>query len=122
MQEENVITYCGEVAAPYLAERWATLGDHPLVGEARSCGLMAAIELTPDKATGAAFEGEAGRVGRICRENCFRNGLIMRSVLDTMVISPPLIISKDEIDLLVERAGRALDETLDESRKLGFMS
>ena len=68
MQEENIITYCGEVAAPYLAERWATLGDHPLVGEARSCGLMAAIELTPDKTTGAAFDGEAGRAGRICRD------------------------------------------------------
>ncbi len=122
MQEENIITYCGEVAAPYLAERWATLGDHPLVGEARSCGLMAAIELTPDKATGSAFNGEVGRAGRICRENCFRNGLIMRSVQDTMVISPPLIITKDEIDLLVERAVRALDETLDESRKFGIMS
>ena len=83
---------------------------------------MAAIELTPDKATGAAFEGEAGRVGLICRGNSFRNGLIMRSVGDTMVISPPLIISRDEIDLLVERAVRALDETLEETRRLGLMS
>ena len=46
----------------------------------------------------------------------------MRSVLDTMVISPPLIISKDEIDLLVERAGIALDETLEEAGSLGLMS
>ncbi|MCY3873813.1 MAG: aspartate aminotransferase family protein [Rhodobacteraceae bacterium] len=122
LQEENIIAYSGEVAAPYLAERWATLGDHPLVGEARSCGLMAAIELTPDKATRAAFKGEAERVGGICRENCFRNGLIMRSVLDSMVISPPLIITKDEIDLLVERAGLALDETLEEAARLGLMS
>lgn len=122
MQDENIIAYSGEVASPYLAERWATLGDHPLVGEARSCGLMAAIELTPDKAKGGEFEGEAGRVGRICRDNCFRNGLIMRSVLDTMVISPPLIISKDEIDLLVERARLALDETLEEAGRLGLMS
>ncbi len=123
MQDEDIVTHAGEVAGPHLAERWATLGDHPLVGEARSCGLMAALELTPNKdRQGAKFDGEAGQVGRICRGQSFENGLIMRCVGDTMVISPPLIITTDEIDLLVEKARRALDASLEEVQRLGLMS
>ena len=49
--------------------------------------------------------------GMICREHCFASKLIMRAVGDRMVISPPLIISKAEIDLLIERAIVALDKT-----------
>jgi len=50
-------------------------------------------------------------VGMICRGHCFENGLIMRAVGDTMIIAPPLVISKDEIDELVEKARKCLDLT-----------
>ena len=40
----------------------------------------------------------------ICRQHCFDNGLIMRAVGDTMIIAPPLVISTEEIDELVEKA------------------
>ncbi|MEC8153556.1 MAG: aspartate aminotransferase family protein, partial [Pseudomonadota bacterium] len=49
--------------------------------------------------------------GGICRDFCFRNNLVMRAVRDSMVCSPPLPIADDEIDLLVERAWAALDQT-----------
>jgi putrescine aminotransferase len=47
----------------------------------------------------------------ICRGHCFANGLIMRAVGDTMIISPPLVISKAEIDELVDKARQCLDLT-----------
>ena len=120
LQEEHIIETAASETAPYLARRWAELGTHPLVGEARISGMMAAIELTPDAAARAPFE-QAGAVAAICRDHCFANNLIMRHVGDKMVISPPLVISKPEIDLLVERAHKALDLTLKDAKAQGLM-
>ena len=78
---------------------------------------MGALALTPDKEARAAFAGEAGTVGLICREHCFSGGLVMRAVGDRMIISPPLTLSKADIDLLVDRASAALDKTYAERKK-----
>jgi putrescine aminotransferase len=86
------------------------LSDHPMVGEIRGVGLIGAIELVADKRTRRFFD-KRGRVGTICRDYCFENNLVMRAVRDTMVFSPPLIISHDEIDLLVARATAAINQT-----------
>jgi putrescine aminotransferase len=94
----------------YFANALASLADHPLVGEVRSCGLLAAIELVEDPASRRRFAPERG-VGAICRDHCLAEGLIMRPVRDTMVLAPPLVISEDEIDQIVQRAGRALERT-----------
>jgi putrescine aminotransferase len=100
---------------PYFQRRVAELADHPLVGEARGVGLLAAIELVADKKTGERFPNE-GKIGLLCRDFCFDNGLIMRSIRDTMVLAPPLIITKSEIDELVARARRCLDLTFETVR------
>ena len=97
------------------AKALATLADHPLVGETRSCGLIAALELVEDKARRRYFP-PARRVGLTCRDHCFANGLVMRAVRDVMVLAPPLIITEAEIDELVARARTALDLT---ARDLG---
>ena len=73
-------------------------------------GLMGSIALTPDKATRARFASEAGTVGLRCRERCFANNLIMRHVGDRMIIAPPLTIRPEEIDVLIARAKKSLDE------------
>jgi putrescine aminotransferase len=88
----------------------AALADHPMVGEIRGIGLIGAIELVADRRT-RRFLDKRGRTGMICRDYCIENGLVMRAVRDTMVFSPPLIISDDEIDLLVARATRAIEQT-----------
>jgi len=86
------------------------LDDNPMVGEIRGVGLIGAIELVAEKRTRRFFE-KRGRVGQICRDFCFENDLIMRAVRDTMVFSPPLIISELEVDLLVARAALAIEQT-----------
>ncbi len=110
MEEEKIVDYVRDVAGPYLAKKWATLADHPLAGEARTIGLMATLALTPDKATRAKFASDEGTVGLRCRERCFANNLVMRHVGDRMIIAPPLVITTAEIDTLVERARKSLDE------------
>jgi len=80
------------------------------VGEAKIVGLMGSIALTPDKESRAEFASDAGTVGYICRERCFANNLVMRHVNDRMIISPPLVITPEQIDALIERARKSLDE------------
>ena len=63
------------------------------------------------EATRKRYPSEAG-AGMVCRGHCFNNGLIMRAVGDTMIIAPPLVISKAEIDELVTKARKCLDLTL----------
>ncbi|MBP3362366.1 MAG: aspartate aminotransferase family protein [Pseudomonas sp.] len=111
LREEKIVEKVHAETAPYLQKRLRELNDHPLVGEVRGVGMLGAIELVQDKATRKRYEGRG--VGMICRQFCFDNGLIMRAVGDTMIIAPPLVISKDEIDELVTKARKCLDLTLE---------
>lgn len=110
LRDEAVIDRVRDDIGPYLAKRWAELGEHPLVGEARSLGLIGALELVADKQRGQRFP-QAFAVGNLCRDICFDKGLVMRSVGDTMIISPPLVIRHAQVDELVALAWQALDAT-----------
>jgi putrescine aminotransferase len=111
LRDEKIVERVKSETAPYLQKRLRELSDHPLVGEVRGIGMLGAIELVKDKATRERYVGRG--VGMICRTFCFNNGLIMRAVGDTMIISPPLVISFAEIDELVEKARKCLDLTLE---------
>ncbi|MDP2581168.1 aspartate aminotransferase family protein [Shimia thalassica] len=120
LEEEKIVETVREDTGPYLQKKWKALADHPLVGEAKIVGMMGSIALTPNKETRAAFKADVGTIGFKCREHCFANNLIMRHVGDRMVISPPLVITKDEIDTLIERATKALDLTLQQIKDEGL--
>ena len=109
MQDEKLIERVRELA-PYLKQKLSALADHPIVGEVRTQGFIGAIELVADKKTRRRFASE-GRVGGICRDRCFANGLIMRACWDTIVFAPPFCIEEAEIDEWAELARTALDET-----------
>ncbi len=111
IEEEGLVDHVRDTAAPYLKGKWESLADHPLVGEAKIVGMMGSIALTPDSASRATFAGGPGTAGLVCRGHCFDNNLIMRHVGDRMIISPPLILSTEEIDTLIERAWKSLDQT-----------
>jgi len=119
-RRESVVAGVKDDKAPYLAARWQELAAHPLVGEARSLGLLAAIELVADKASRRFFEPR-GEVGLRMRENCTRNGLVMRATRDTLFIAPPLVISRSEIDELLSKVVRSLDETATQARAEGWL-
>ncbi|WP_300056622.1 aspartate aminotransferase family protein [uncultured Roseobacter sp.] len=111
LQEESILEHVRNVAAPALKAGLEELAEHPLVGGLSIKGMMASLPLTPHKESRAKFAAEGGTVGYMCRERCFANNLVMRHVGDRMIVSPPLVITPEEIDILVARARRALNET-----------
>ncbi|MEQ8968153.1 MAG: aspartate aminotransferase family protein [Azospirillaceae bacterium] len=116
IEREGLVERVHRDTGPYLQARLReTFADHPIVGEVRGAGFLAAIELVADRRTRARFENY-GAVGTRCRDHAFRNDLVMRAVRDAMVMSPPLIATRDEIDELVDKAKVAIDAT---ARDLG---
>ena len=110
LEREDLVRRTAEDTGPYLAGRLATLADHPLVGEVRSLGLIGAVEIVARKGTTERFAGSPGRAGQIARDLCIKNGLMVRGVRDSLVMSPPLVITHEEIDRLVDIIRRSLDE------------
>ena len=117
---EQLVPRVRDETAPYLAAQFAALQDHPLVGEARSFGMTAGLVLMRDKATREMFDPERA-VGMVCRGHCFRNGLVMRAVGDRMIIAPPLVITRPQIDELIGLIRRCLDLTLADVRARGWL-
>ncbi len=118
LRDEKIIENVKDNTGPYLQSKWRELAEHPLVGEARGVGFIGALELVKDKSNREFFES-AGDAGQLCRDHCFDNGLIMRAVGDTMIISPPLIMNKEQIDELISIAIKCLDLT---AHDLGIVS
>lgn len=110
MQREGLVARARDDIGPYLQQKWSTLGEHPLIGEVRMLGMMGAMELVADRSSLQRFDESAG-VGTLCRNIAVDNGLVMRAVGDTMVIAPPLILSHQQADELVDLAWKTLDMT-----------
>ncbi len=110
LKRDKIIDTVGTETGPYFQKLLRELLDHPLVGEVRGVGLVAAIELVKEKKNRELFD-PVGKTGNICRDHCFENGLIMRATDDSMILSPPLIITKQQIDELMEKVNMCLDMT-----------
>ncbi len=102
---------------PVFAAHIARLNDHPLVGNARSVGLVGGLELAPEGKKAFANAGKAG--GRAAAEIA-KGGVLLRALIDTIAICPPMIITKDEIDEMFAPVEKALDATLDWVRAEGI--
>ena len=110
IERERLVERTADDTGPYFARALAGLARHPLIGEARSLGLLGAAEIVSRKGTNERFGGAEGKAGPIVRDLCIKNGLMVRAVRDTLVMSPPLVISHDEIDRLVAVLRKSLDE------------
>ncbi len=108
--EETDIVGHVRAVAPRLQEGLRRFADHPLVGEVRGLGLIAAVELVADRKTKAPFE-PIGKVGAYFTARAQAHGVIFRNLGDSIACCPPMIISAAEIDELLAGFGRALEET-----------
>ena len=113
IEREDMITRVREDTGPYLAEALAPLAEHRIVGEIRTFGVLAAIELVKSKDGPEMFE-DNGATGVICRDHAINRGLMMRAVRDAMILSPALTYSRADIDETVRIAAQALDATADQ--------
>lgn len=110
LEREQLVQRTGEDTGPYLARGLQQIAQHPRVGEARSLGLLAGVEIISRKGTNERFGGTEGKAGPIVRDLCIRNGLMVRAIRDTIVMCPPLVISRAEIDQMLAILKRSLDE------------
>ena len=109
------------VTGAYLQKRLAEFADHPLVGEVRGSGLIGALELVANKDTGEPFAG--GTVGGYAQKMAQDNGLLIRTVAGSCLgFCPPLIITHEQIDEMIDKVAQALDATLDYCQKEHLLS
>lgn len=121
MEREQLPQRVRDDIGPYLARRFAEIGEHPLVGVAETCGFMAGLVLVKNKARRERF-AESLAVGMLCRSHCFKNGLIMRAVGDRMIIAPPLTMTHDQIDEMVALILRCLDLTYADAKRNNWLA
>lgn len=110
LQREKLIERVRDDIGPYLQKKWHALAEHPIVGETRMVGLMGALELVANKDTLERFDEDIG-AGTICRDHLVNNGLVMRAVGESVVVAPPLVLTHEQADELVEIAWKCLDLT-----------
>jgi len=111
LRDERIVERVRTTIGPYFQSRLRMLLDHPLVGEARGVGLVAALELVKDKSSRALHDPDL-RVAVRVREACFEKGLIIRAARNCMMMAPPLVISEAEVDEFMAILREALDEVL----------
>ena len=116
IETEGLIEHVRDITAPYLGDAIKHLDSHPLVGETRSFGLLACIELVQHKSGPVLFD-PIGEVGTLCRDHAIKGGLMVRAVRDGMILSPPLSFQTKDIDITIEKLKQALDATYAELKK-----
>ena len=112
LDEEGIVRQVGEKTGPCLNQRLTALSDSPTVGEVRSCGMIAAVELVRDSETMEPVADnmeDIERTGEVFRDLCLEQGIIVRPIGSTIMLCPPLIITEPEIDFLVDKMQIALN-------------
>ena len=121
MKNEHIVEQVRDNTGPYFQKTLReSLSDHPLVGHIEGIGLIAGMALVQDKVSKTLFPSTLD-IGLICRDHCFDNGLIMRAVGSRMVLSPPLVINKAEINELCQKVRLCLDLTLASAQQAGAL-
>ena len=120
-ERDNLFEHAADVGAYLQAQLREIFTDHPLVGEVRGKGLIAALELVSNKTTGASFD--KGAAGATAQKLCQDNGLILRAVAGNAVaLCPPLIITKAEVDEMLTRLKTAIDASYDALSDQGLIA
>ncbi len=109
IEERGLVANAAEVGA-HLQALLKPFASHPLVGEVRGVGLIAAVELVADKSTRAKFD-PPGKVGLYLYNKAHERGLIIRNIIDSICFCPPLIITKPQVEEMVARFAGALEDT-----------
>lgn len=114
-KRDNLFEHAAEMGE-YLQTRLKEFDSHPLVGEVRGRGLLAAVELVANKDSGEAFDDTS--VGAYAKQACQDNGLLIRAVGgNSIAFCPPLIITTDQIDEMVDKFSLAIQTTLQYANK-----
>lgn len=114
IEREGLVANARDVGA-YLQQRMQqTFAEHPLVGESRGVGLLHALEFSSNKAKREHFDPNL-KVGPQIAAACLEQGLIARAMPhgDILGFAPPLVVTRGEVDDIVERTARAVNKVTD---------
>jgi len=118
-EREGLMTRAAALGPGFQRALREAVADHPLVGEVRGEGLIAAVELVADRASGRPFPPER-KTGARLYELCLEEGVVCRAVGgDSLAFCPPLVVSEDELAEAIARFRRALDRLAAEWRASG---
>jgi adenosylmethionine-8-amino-7-oxononanoate aminotransferase len=115
--EDGILEHARQIA-PYFQAQLKSLQDLPLVGEVRGVGLMACVDCVADRDSNNPLRLD-NEVGRRIDAHCHALGLLVRPLINMCVMSPPLVISRDEIDAMVAILREGISRTMDDLRKEG---
>ncbi|MGA0582925.1 MAG: aspartate aminotransferase family protein [Castellaniella sp.] len=118
-EERDIVGHVREVA-PHFQQRLRALADHPLVGEARGVGLIGALEITQDKASKTPF-GPQNNIAALVQNKAVDHGVLVRGIRNAVAVSPPLIITRDQIDELFDGIAHGLDQAHAVAREEGLV-
>jgi adenosylmethionine-8-amino-7-oxononanoate aminotransferase len=106
-EEENTLSKL-PAKIDVLSQRLCRLAEHPHVATTRQRGLIGALELTQNKATGVPFPFEERRAWQVCRET-LAQGVWLRPLADVLYVMPPLAITLNELDRVMSTLAAAID-------------
>ena len=106
------------LSGPYFREQLETLLDLPIVGEVRGLQFMQCVEFVKDKETREQFPEELD-IGKRIANNADPKGLIVRPLVNLNVMSPPLIMTREDVDFVVTTLREAILETIEELKQEG---
>lgn len=110
-EERDIVGHVRRMA-PRMQDGLQRFADHPLVGEVRGVGLIAGVELMADREKAVPFEPSV-KVGPTVQGLAEKNGLLIRAMADSIGFCPPLVIDEAEIDEMLSRFGKTLDDALE---------
>lgn len=110
IENENLVAKAAEQGA-YLRKRLEDLKQYPIVGDVRGLGMLQAVELMADRDNRTPFDSP-GKVGSYIRQWCWEHGMILRNNADILVYAPALVISREEIDHMLDLTEQALQAAM----------
>ena len=113
MKREKLVEHAAKVTPYFQRQLRESFADHPLIGEVRGEGLLAAIELVKDKENKVPFDAGVG-IGARLSNILMEGGMINRGALNSLCFSPPLVITERDVDEMVDKFGKALSIFADE--------
>lgn len=115
-KERNVVEQVQRIA-PRFQDGVKAFSDSPIIGEIRGTGLILGTEFTDNKSPNDTFPPEWG-VGALFGSECEKRGMLLRVAGDNIMMSPPFIITPEEIDQLIGIYGEALKATEERVKEL----
>lgn len=120
MERENLLDYVKTDIGPYFEEQLQSLRDLPIVGDVRGKRMMMCVEFVKDQKTLERFPAELD-IGSYVAKETYARGLILRGFMDYNIMSPPLILTKEDVDFIVKTLRESIEAALQSLKKDGLL-